>query len=142
MKKRELAALAMLGISAGLMVGGCQNKEGDRPSEGHVSSAVQTTAAMDFFFSKLSLEAQEQFNQLDELHKMMAIEMAHLSTEMGGSSTTVHGCAGKNACKGQGGAPIRDPNKAVETQYNNQLNQRRQTTQEMGNTTSHEKTHK
>jgi hypothetical protein len=138
-KKRELATLAMIGISAGLMVTGCQQVE-TPGGNGKGSADEQLSSDMQTFFNALSPETQRKFNQLDAQHKMMAIEMAQQQCNaknscegMGGcAASPQHSCAGKNACKGQGGAPIKDPNKAVEVQYNNQMMQREKINSGMG----------
>lgn len=137
MKKQDLTTLAMLGISSGLIVSGCQKgswgkretkPEGENsPSENHLEAAEEMMADMKSFYDILSPENKKKFNELDARHKMMAIEMVNQSCKgenkcagLGGCKTSKHSCAGQNACKGQGGAPIRDPNKAVEVQYKNQ----------------------
>lgn len=134
MKKCDLATLAMIGISAGLMVSGCQQKNGTNPSSNKASAAEQLSPDMQAFYSSLSPEAQQQFMQLDAQHKMMAVEMANQSCNhknscagMGGCASVEHQCAGQNGCKGQGGAPVKNPNKAVEVQYKNQTSQRQST---------------
>lgn len=124
MKKRDLATLAMIGISAGLMAGGCQ-----KYGSSHKGSAQEVSSPdMTAFQQSLSQESQAKFKQLDAQHKMMAIEMANQKcngknkcSSMGGCETSEHACAGQNGCKGQGGAPIKDPSKAVEVQYKNQM---------------------
>ena len=132
MKRRDLTTLAMIGISAGLMVGGCQPNDGR--SNNKAAADEQLSPDMQSFYSSLSSDAQQKFMQLDAQHKMMAVEMANQSCNgknkcsgMGGCSTAEHQCAGQNGCKGQGGAPIKDPNKAVEAQYKNQIGQRQKT---------------
>lgn len=137
MKKRELAKLAMLGISAAMMVG-CK-AQGDASAEDQPPSDQQLSSDMQSFYNSLNPEAQQKFNQLDAQHKMMAVEMAQQSCNgknkcsgMGGCSTSQHACAGQNSCKGQGGAPVKDPNKAVEVQFKNQTNQRQNLNQDMG----------
>ena len=138
MKKGELAKLALLGISAGLMVGGCHQKK-DTGTASQGSADEQMSQDMQSFYSSLSSDAQKKFVQLDAQHKMMAVEMAqqgcHAKNKcaaMGGCATSDHGCAGLNACKGQGGAPVKDANKAVEIQYKNQMAQRSKTSGGMG----------
>lgn len=131
MKRRDLTTLAMIGISAGLVVGGCQNDGRDGRSNNKAAADEQMSPDMKSFYSSLSSDMQQKFMQLDAQHKMMAVEMANQSCNgknkcsgMGGCATAEHQCAGQNGCKGQGGAPIKDPNKAVEAQYNNQMGQR------------------
>jgi hypothetical protein len=141
MKKRDLTALVMIGISAGLVVGGCQ-QQGSRNEVGpnnKASADEQMSPDMQAFYSSLSPDAQNKFMQLDAQHKMMAVEMANQDCKgqnkcatMGGCKTDQHDCKGKNGCKGQGGAPIKDPNKAVEVQFNNQMLQRQRTNSGMG----------
>lgn len=138
MKKRDLAKLAMLGISAAMIVG-CGNAQGDASGEDQPSSGQQQQSSdMQSFYNSLSSDAQKKFNQLDAQHKMMAIEMTHQTCNgknscagMGGCKTSQNSCAGQNGCKGQGGEPIKDPNKAVEVQYKNQQKQRQGMNQSM-----------
>ncbi len=127
MKKRNLATLAMIGISAALFVTGCQNQGESEQERG----LEEFSSDMDAFYNSLNAEGQNKFKQLDAQHKMMAIEMSRQSCSgqnscsgMGGCATALHQCAGANACKGGGGFPIQDRNKAVEIQYNNQMRQR------------------
>lgn len=136
MKKNDLVTLAMVGISAGLMVGGCQKGGTDHNK---ASAAEQISPDMQVFYNSLSVDMQKKFMQLTAQHKMMAVEMAQQSCSghnkcagMGGCGTADHKCAGLNSCKGQGGAPVKDPNKAVEAQFN-QMNQRKDTNGGMGN---------
>jgi len=146
MKKKDLATLAMLGISAGLMVNGCQ--KGSHSPGNKAAADEQMSSDMQSFYSALSPDAQKKFMQLDAQHKMMAIEMAQQSCNgknkcagMGGCSTSQHQCAGKNSCKGQGGTPVKDPNKAVETQYNNQMGHRQKTNSGMSGSSSSSSNH-
>jgi len=129
MKKRDLATLALIGISAGLVIGGCQQQK--KNGNNKTSAAEQMSPDMQTFYNSLSQEAQRKFTDLDAQHRMMAVEMANQSCNaknacagMGGCATKEHACAGQNSCKGQGGPPVKDPNKAVEIQYRNQMNQR------------------
>lgn len=129
MKKRDLAKLAMLGISAGLFAGGCQQKAtGNGSSNSRNEMRAEMSSDMQAFYASLSADAKKKFNELDAQHKMMAMEMANQRCNgqnkcagMGGCGTADHACAGKNSCKGQGGAPVKNPNKAVEVQYKNQM---------------------
>lgn len=117
MKKRNLATLAMIGISAGLVVGGCQKKgwgtketkpeeeKSSSSTENQLGAAEHMTSDMQSFYDSLSPEAKKQFNELDAHHKMMAIEKSKGST-----------CSGPQGC----GSPPENPNKAVETEYMNQ----------------------
>lgn len=130
MKKRDLAKLALLGISAGLIATGCQQGGGKSGNKG-AAAEEQMTSDMQTFYSSLSPSAQKKFMELDAQHRMMAMEMVKGSCNgknnckgMGGCATQSHACAGQNGCKGQGGAPIKDANKAVEVQYKNQTKQR------------------
>lgn len=127
-KKVDLAALAMIGLSAGMLVG-CQQKDG-RPNS-NTSAAEQSTPDAQAFYDSLSDDAKAKFNALDSQHQKMAMEMLNQDgygknscKGMGGCKNDKHACAGQNDCKGQGGAPITDPNKAVEAQFNNQTKQR------------------
>lgn len=144
MKNRDLTTLAMIGISAGLVVGGCGQKDG-KTSYYKASAAEQLSSDMQAFYSSLSPDAQQKFMQLDAQHKMMAVEMANQSCNgrnkcagMGGCAATDHKCAGQNSCKGNGGAPVKDPNKAVEVQLRNQMNQRQNASGNMGGTNSYQ----
>lgn len=129
MKKQDLATLALLGISAGLLIGGCQQQSHKKnPQENTQGSLQQLTSTMQSFYSSLSPEAQKKFIALDNEHKMMALEMAQQSCQgknncagKGGCATQKHDCAGHNSCKGQGGAPVQDINRAVNVQYENQM---------------------
>lgn len=141
-KKHDLATLALIGISAGLIVGGCQ-KQAQGQGNG-AASAEKMSPDMQAFYNSLSADAKQKFNQLDAQHKMMAVEMMQQSCNgknscagMGGCASGQHTCAGKNSCKGQGGAPVKNANKAVEAQYNNQMQQRQKTNGTMnGSSTS------
>ncbi|MCH9625608.1 MAG: hypothetical protein S4CHLAM123_07840 [Chlamydiales bacterium] len=135
MKKRDLSTLALVGISAGLMMGGCNQKETDKKGDdtgNKAHAAEQLSPDMKSFHDSLSPTAQKKFMELDAQHKMMAIEMANQScngrnkcASMGGCSSANNSCAGENGCKGQGGAPVKDPNKAVDVQYKMQKDQRK-----------------
>ncbi len=131
MKKRDLATLAMIGISAGLIVGGCQQNSKDKNNNPNNRSAVMEHMSPDMqtFSNSLSRDAKEKFQELDAQHKMMATEMANqncsgqnMCAGMGGCATSENSCAGHNACSGRGGPPVKDPNKAVEVQHKNQMN--------------------
>lgn len=131
MKKRDLAKLALLGISAGLMATGCQ--QGGKSGNKTAAAEEKMNSDMQAFYSSLSPSAQQKFIELDAQHRMMAMEMIQSACKgknsckgMGGCGTQTHACAGKNSCKGQGGARIQDPNKAVEVQFKNQMQQRQQ----------------
>lgn len=136
-KKRDLTALALLGVSAGLIVGGCQQNSknsmgkqgGNSPGSNGNATAEKMSSDMKTFYASLSPDAKKKFDQLDAQHKMMAVEMADQKCNgqnkcggMGGCATNDHACAGQNSCKGQGGAPVKESNKAVEVQYKNQMN--------------------
>lgn len=137
MKKRDLTTLALLGIGVGLAVGSCNPKEDSGNNK--ASAEEQMSPDMESYYKSLSSDAQQKFMQMDAQHRMMAVEMANQSCSgknkcagMGGCSTANHTCAGKNSCKGQGGTPIKDANKAVEAQYQNQMSQREQMQSGMG----------
>ncbi len=131
MKKRDLTALAMIGITAGLaMTTGCQ-KQDKKSSDGKEMTAEKMSPEMQSFHNSLSPDAQKKFMELDAQHKMMAMEMANQSCNgrnacagMGGCATASHSCAGLNSCKGQGGRPVRDADKSVGIQHNMQANER------------------
>lgn len=141
MKKRDLSTLALVGISAGLMVSGCNQKESDKKDNGSGNKAYaaeQLSPDMKSFHDSLSPTAQKKFMELDAQHKMMAIEMANQSCNgrnkcagMGGCASPNNSCAGHNGCKGEGGAPVKDPNKAVDVQYDHQKEQRKNTNGKM-----------
>lgn len=88
MKKRDLATLAVMVISAGLLIGGCQQKNGQAAG----SDATQMTADAQGFFNALSPENQKKFNEMDEANKKAAVDNANKDT-------------------------AHDANKAVEAQY-------------------------
>lgn len=113
MKKRNLSTLALIGIGAGLVLGGCQKNKPSMPSAsvGIASAAEQTVSDVESFYNSLSDEAKKKFDQLDSTHQKMAMEMMNQNQS----------CNGKNGCKGQGGAPLKDPNKAVDEQFNAQM---------------------
>ncbi|MCP5469024.1 MAG: hypothetical protein H7A36_00770 [Chlamydiales bacterium] len=131
MKKRDLASLAVIGVSAGLMLGGCQQMQKKAaPKPQHEAAAThQMSPEMKAFYSTLSPDAQKEFMELDAHHKMMAMEMAEQKCAgkndckgMGGCKTANNACAGKNGCKGEGGPPVKDHDEAVHVQHNNQMN--------------------
>ncbi len=132
MKKRDLATLALIGISAGLVVGGCNQKgKNNNHSNNNQSGMEQMSPDMKAFYSSLSPEAQKKFMELDAQHKMMAVEMANQTgvgenkcKGMGGCATANNTCAGENECKGQGGPPVKDPSQAVDVQHEHQMDQR------------------
>lgn len=149
MKKQNLATLAMIGISAGIVAGGCQQKakangasttpnSQAKPSDSTKQMKMPSQADMDAFNKSLSPDAQKKFKDLDIQHKAMAMAMMDQSCNgknecagIGGCATPEHSCAGANSCKGKGGAPVEDPNKAVEVQYKNQMNERQKANGEM-----------
>lgn len=130
MKKRDLASLAVIGVTAGMMVSGCQQfqkKTSPKKPQKENGNNHQMSPEMKSFYANLSPDAQKEFMSLDAHHKMMAMEMAQQKCHgqnscagMGGCKTAEHSCAGKNSCKGEGGPPIKDPNKAVHVQYQQQ----------------------
>ncbi len=132
MKKSDLAKLALFGISAGLVAGGCQqkaNKNESHDAKKNGNNAEQSAQDMESFKASLSPEAKKQFDELDAKHKMMAVEMANQECKgknkcsgIGGCATKDNSCAGKNSCKGKGGPPVDSPEKAVEVQYKAQMN--------------------
>ena len=137
MHKRNLANLALLGITAGLMMSGCQKQSSGQTSTNKADE--QMSQDMQKFYNSLTPEGQSQFMQLDAQHKTMAIQMMQSSCNgknscqgLGGCATPSHACAGKNGCKGQGGAQLKNPNDAVSIQFHNQMSQRQQTNGSMG----------
>ena len=127
MKKRDLATLAMIGVSAGLLIGGCQQGR-NTPPRSNTAAAEQVSPDMQSFYSSLSADSKRKFMELDNQHRMMAIEMANQS-DYGQNQ-----CSGMGGCKadGHGGPVSRDPNKAVDAQYKNQMQQRGQMNNGMG----------
>lgn len=138
MKKRELTTLAMIGISSlGLVSEGCQ-KNTTPPKA--LNANEQMSPDMQELYSSLTPVAQKKFNELDAQHKMMVMEMLMQNCSgknqcagMGGCATNEHVCAGKNSCKGKGGTPISNANKAIDVQYNNQMEQRQKTSDQLQN---------
>lgn len=107
MKKQSLAKLALLGIGAALTLGGCQSTN---DNNNKAAADEQVTPDMQAFYNSLSPQAKEKFMQLDAQHRMMAVQAPQGQ------------CADKNTtCGGK------DPNKVVEFQYNNQMQQRQST---------------
>jgi hypothetical protein len=137
MKKNELLNLAMLGVSVGLLVTGCERRENKPKNPTTHSAAIQMPADMQAFYSNLSPDAQQKFLQMDNLHRKMSVEMLNHGPHgqnscqgLGGCQGISHSCAGLNDCKGQGGArALTNPNQAVDVQYNNQYQQRGHTTE-------------
>ena|ERR1700722_16719835 len=129
MKKRDLMTLAMIGISSGLLITGCQ-KGGDKRSN-TAAEEQKTPVDAASFYNMLSPDSKKKFDQLDEKHKAAAVEMynqkcngQNMCAGKGGCSTSTHDCAGKNDCSGQGGAPVKDANKAVDAQMKTQQKER------------------
>jgi|GEM_PF-2352671 len=143
MKKRNLATLAALGVTAGLTFG-CQQSGSNKQTETKPAAvAEQMKPDMAAFYKTLSPEAQKQFDALDADHKEMAVEMANQSCNgknkcsgMGGCASEKNSCAGQNSCKGEGGAPVKNADEAVEAQYDNQMKGRQESSKEM-NGSSH-----
>lgn len=128
MNKWDLNRLALIGMSAGLALSGCQNTIDDSEKKKSSDQLDDLSTDMETFFRSLSPKAQKKFRKLDAQHKMMAVEMADQKCHgrnscagMGGCSTADHECAAMNECKGHGGAPVRDADKAVEIQYQKQM---------------------
>lgn len=122
MKKKDLLTISLLGISAAIALSGC-NQSKRKPS---TEASEQMSPDVQAFYNSLSPEAQKKFNELDPQHQMMSMEMTKQKCNsrnecrgLGGRKGG-HTCAGLNACKGQGGAPVTDPNKAVDAQFNAQ----------------------
>jgi hypothetical protein len=138
MKKNDLLNLAMLGISAGLLMTSCERRDNKPQTPSTHSAAIhQMPADIQSFYSQLSPDAQQKFLQMDNLHRKMSVEMLNHGPQgqnsckgLGGCQGISHSCAGLNDCKGQGGArPLSNPNQAVDVQYNNQHQQRGHTTE-------------
>ncbi len=130
MKKQDLATLAMIGISAGLLVGGCQQNQKDKKPGANGANFEKIGTNMQTFMNSLpSEEARKKFMQLDNEHKLIVIEMVTQGCNgknsckgKGACATAEHACAGKNGCKGKGGGPIESADKAVNAQFENQMN--------------------
>ncbi len=128
MKKKDLVKLAMVGMSAGILMTGCQSKKGSS-KQSYLSADEPVSADQQKFFSSLFSASQSKYQQLDSQHRQMAKQMTEQSCKgqnqcksLGGCKSAQNNCAGLNGCKGQsGGNPIKDPNKAVELQYRNQM---------------------
>lgn len=79
MKKRDLAALMMIGVSAALLIGGCQQKQqgqaGQPQSSANYEGAAQGQSKN--FVTALSADNQKKFNELDDQHKQAAVDMAN-----------------------------------------------------------------
>lgn len=128
MKKRDLTALALIGISAGLVIG-CQQtttkknggnlppreaprvEPGARNPNALNADEERISADMQDFYNSLSSDSQKKFQKLDTAHRKLAVDM------------TQNECAGTGGCKGRNeserGKSLA-PNRAVEVQYNNQ----------------------
>ncbi|MFN0064660.1 MAG: hypothetical protein ACKVOH_00300 [Chlamydiales bacterium] len=132
MRKRDLVSLALIGVSAGLVISGCQAaQKGTVKPQQETQPTSTMSPEMKAFYSTLSQESQKQFMGLDAQHKMMSMEMANQKCNgknecagMGGCATANHSCAGENSCKGEGGAPVKSPEDAVSAQYKHQMQQR------------------
>jgi hypothetical protein len=93
MKKKNFSALAMMGISMGLVAGGCQKAQSDEMSP-----------EMRNFYEQLTPDAQKKFKELDDQHKKASM----------GILNSQHACRSESACKG-----MRE--QAVEEQYQKQM---------------------
>lgn len=96
MKKKDLASLAMIAISAGFLIAGCQQKPAANSNPNAPSAAQAAPADVSAFRNSLSSDSQKQFDALDAQHKSMAMQKAKEGTE---------------------------PNQAVQAQYNDQMKQ-------------------
>lgn len=106
MEKKRLAALTLVGISAGLALGGCQ-KPPERQRMQKVS-VQEMDSKMQGFYDSLSPEAQKKFSQMDAQHQRMAVD-----------SGTPHACDSPHGCPTN---PTReDRNNAVEKAYQDQF---------------------
>lgn len=126
-KRRNLATLAVLGISAGLFAAGCHQSTNKGSADQGGTTYEQLSPDMQAFYNSLSPDAQRKFMDLDAQHRKMAMDMLNQTgvgqngcKGLGGCKNNLHDCAGKNSCKGQGGPAIQDPNKAVDVQYQSQ----------------------
>lgn len=128
MKKRDLTALALIGISAGLVIG-CQQQNAPKRNGGNVppreapgapgarnpnalnADEEKVSADMQDFYNTLAPDSQKKFQKLDTAHRRMVVDM------------TQNSCAGEGGCKGRNESEkgkALSPNRAVEVQYNNQ----------------------
>lgn len=131
--RKDWATLALMGISAGLIVSSCEkgNADHNKDPKTNKNNQNQLSPEMKAFYSSLSPASKQKFAELDAQHRMMAVEMASQSCNgenrcagMGGCAAEQHACAGKNECKAKGGPPVKNPDRAVDVQYNNQTLQR------------------
>lgn len=136
MKKRDLAALALMGLASGLLVA-CQpqaskkndteSSNGNERSNGRGRSRMEQTSMtreQRNFNDKLDAEGQRKFQQMNHSQRQKAMDMTKHDCKgknscrgRGGCSTDDNDCAGMNSCKGQGGCATKDANEAVDSQH-------------------------
>lgn len=142
MKKKDLAMLALLGLTSGMMIS-CktgQHKEGqpgkkDLPGKtaGQVAPSAQPmTAEEKAFYGKLNAEGKRTFEQMNSADRQKSIQTANAGCKgknickgLGGCETDDHACKGMNDCKGKGGCAVTDPNDAVQMTKQSTMQQKR-----------------
>ena len=111
--------------------GSCQEGSCGQKSSCKAVSQSSWSVNEDEFYKTLSSAGKKKFMEMDLNHRHMAIEMTqqinigqNACAGMGGCKSAYNSCAGKNSCRGQGGMPVRNPNKAVLIQHLKQTGQR------------------
>jgi hypothetical protein len=70
MKKRDFASVALILLSAGLLIGACQQKTNGQPG-------TQAVPEQQAFYNALSPDNQKKFNELDDASKRAAVDAAN-----------------------------------------------------------------
>lgn len=98
MKKKDLSTLAMIGISAGLLIGGCQQSQ--QGTNSTWSNIEKLSTELHSFYNSLSPEGKQKFLGLDLDSKRRAFE---LSKEKGADAAVnqVYNEVQKNRPNGQ-----------------------------------------
>lgn len=81
MKKRDLAAFAMIITSAALLVGACQQAPASGGTAPANAPAGSMSPAQTSFFNSLSPEAKPMFTELDAKRKQAAMDQAASGTD-------------------------------------------------------------
>lgn len=81
MKKRDLAAFAMIITSAALLVGACQQSPTSGGTAPVNAPANSLSPAQTSFFNSLSPEAKSKFTDLDAKRKQAAMDQAASGTD-------------------------------------------------------------
>jgi hypothetical protein len=124
---KNLAMLALLGLTSGLVVSCKMNENKQQPggnqkkTAGQVAPAQQSmTADEKAFYNKLNMEGKKTFEQMNSADRQKAMRTANAGCQgrneckgLGGCATDEHECKGENDCKGKGGCAVTDPNDAV-----------------------------